>query len=271
MRKLFEAVIVALGLLVAGAASAEEALELYQGRATVTGTREETRAVGFAAAFEEVLAKVSGDARLIGDSRVAALAGNAAEYVASYTYRDRMEGIPAHDDQGSYDRPHDLTVTFDKGKIDGALASLGLKPWTEARPPIVLFVGVRNGDVAFVLSADAEQGASMREALAAAAVRTGLPASVPSRSALDEAGLTVATLPAADPAMLDEIARSAGGRGLAGSLTFSVEAAGWIVEWRFADQGKIYAWQRRGVSFDEAFRSGLRGVAQVLSGHGPPE
>ena len=198
-------------LLVSGAASAEEALDLYQGRATVTGTREETRAVGFAAAFEEVLAKVSGDARLIGDGRVAAMAGNAAEYVASYTYRDRMEGIPAHDDQGSYDRPHDLTVTFDKGKIDGALASLGLKPWTEARPPIVLFVGVRNGDVAFVLSADAEQGASMREALAAAAVRTGLPASVPSRSALDEAGLTLATLPAADPAMLDEI-RDEGGR-----------------------------------------------------------
>ena len=91
-----------------------------------------------------------------------------------------MEGIPAHDDQGSYDRPHDLTVTFDSGKIDGALASLGLEPWKDARPAIVLFVGVRNGDVAFVLSADAEQGASMREALAAAAVRTGLPASVPS-------------------------------------------------------------------------------------------
>ena len=118
-----------------------------------------------------------------------------------------MEGIPAHDDQGSYDRPHDLTVTFDKGKIDGASPRLGLKPWTEARPPIVLFVGVRNGDVAFVLSADAEQGASMREALAAAGVRTGLAASVPSRRALDEAGLTVATLPAADAAMLDEIAR----------------------------------------------------------------
>ena len=74
MRKLFEAFIVALGLFVTGAASAEEALELYQARAVVTGTREETRAVGFAVAFEEVLAKVSGDARLIGDGRVAALA-----------------------------------------------------------------------------------------------------------------------------------------------------------------------------------------------------
>ena len=70
---------------------AEEALDLYQGRATVTGTREETRAVGFAVAFEEVLAKVSGDARLIGDSRVAALAANAAEYVASY-YVSRPHG-----------------------------------------------------------------------------------------------------------------------------------------------------------------------------------
>ena len=71
--------------------------------------------------------------------------------------------------------------------------------------------------------------------------------------------------------MLDEIAKREGGRALAGSLTFSVEAEGWIAEWRFADQGESYAWQRHGVSFDEAFRSGLRGVAQVLSGNGPPE
>ena len=160
--------------------------------------------------MEEVLAKVSGDARLIGDSRVAAMAGNAGEYVASYTYRDRMEGIPAHDDQGSYDRPHDLTATFDKAKIDGVLASLGRKPWTEVRPPIVLFVGVRNGDVAFVLSADLEQGASMREALAAAAVRTGLAAerSEP-RAPSTRRGWPLANPPAADPVTLHEMARSA--------------------------------------------------------------
>ena len=45
----------------------------------------------------------------------------AGDYVASFTYRDRLEGIPIHDEQGTYDRPHDLTVNVDPAKIDAAL------------------------------------------------------------------------------------------------------------------------------------------------------
>jgi hypothetical protein len=34
---------------------------------------------------------------------------------------------------------------------------------------------------------------------------------------------------------------------------------------------KNYRWQIRGVGFDDAFRNGMRGAVQVLSGHGQPQ
>ena len=46
---------------------------LYRAQTIVTGQGEESRAAGFAEALEEVLVKVSGDPRLIGDPRVAEL------------------------------------------------------------------------------------------------------------------------------------------------------------------------------------------------------
>jgi hypothetical protein len=268
--------IIAFMLLVALAfvesASAAEMLVLYQARAIVTGTGETNRQIGLAITLEDVLVKVSGDARLIGDPQVTELSRNASSLVASFAYRDRMEGIPIHDEQGSHDRPHDLTVTFDKAKIDAALASLGLQPWTGSRPTIVLFVGVTNGDRSFVLSADGERGADMRESLDAASFRVNIPARLPSEAALAEAGVTAATLSSLDPAELADIAKKAGGdHALAGTLIFSDAALGWLVDWRIAEGGTLYEWHQRGVSFDEAFRSAMHGAAQALSGHGKPE
>lgn len=215
--------------------------------------------------------KVSGDARLVGDPRVAELAKGAGALVESFTYRDRMEGIPIHDEQGSHDRPHDLTVTFDRAKIDAALASLGLTPWTAPRPTVALFVAVRNGDRSFVLSADGERGIDMRESLAAASFRLNIPAVLPEQALVAEAGLDAAQLPSADLARLDDVAKEArADHALLGTLTFSDEALGWLVAWRMEEGGRSYEWQQRGVSFDDAFRSATRRAAQVLSGHGAP-
>jgi hypothetical protein len=250
-------------------AGAAEMLGLYQGRAIVTGRGEESRQSGVAQALADVLTKVSGDARLLEDPRVAALAENAAGFVAAFDYRDRMAGIPVHDEQGSYDRPHDLTVTFEKAAIDAALRDLGHEPWGGPRPKLVLFVGVTIGDVAFALTADGEHGATMRESLAAAASKTGMPALLPTKAALAGAGLAAPL--AAEAQELAAAARRVGGEEtLAGTLVFSDAAGGWLVEWRLAVNGAPYAWRRGGVNFDEAFRVGLRGAAQVLSGNGAP-
>ena len=88
-----------------GTAAADNNDDLYRTETIVTGQGEENRGLGFAACLEQVVVKVSGDPRLLGDPGVAALAGQATTFVADFGYRDRMAGIPVHDEQGSRDRP----------------------------------------------------------------------------------------------------------------------------------------------------------------------
>jgi uncharacterized protein len=257
-------------LLVAAALIASaRAEDLYQGHTIATGQVEETRIPGVRECFVQVLARVSGDARLIGDERVTALAENAGALITGLRYRDRMAGIPVHDEQGTYDRPYDLIVSFDPAGIDAALRSLGREPWAGARPRLTLFVAVSSPAGPFVLAADAERGADMRQALANAAELAGLPAALPKRAALSAAGLGPEALASADLAAL-QAAASKDGRALAGALTWSDAEMGWIANWRMKFGGAEFRWGVRGVSFDAAFRNALSGAAQILSGNGAP-
>jgi hypothetical protein len=274
MRRLAKSVVLAAGLaslLASPPALAVTVENLYRAKAIVTGISEKNRVPGFVQCLEDVLVRVSGDPRLIGDPAATALAKNVKDYVASFRYRDRLEGIPIHDEQGSYDRPHDLTVDFAPDKIDAALASLGRKPWTAERPLPVMFLGVENARGSFVLAGDGDQSPYMAESLAAASARIGMPATLPSEATLSEAGLTFDKLDAADLEDLDQLARAAGGDlALVGSLIWSDADHGWIVDWRLRHDGRDAHWQMRGVSFDDAFRNAMRGAAQVLSGNGIP-
>src|SRR6476659_7889002 len=78
--------------------------DVYTTRAVVTGNDERNRPLGFKLCFEDVLVKASGDASILNDSRLEALATGAEQYVSSFSYRDRLEGKPVHDEQGTYDR-----------------------------------------------------------------------------------------------------------------------------------------------------------------------
>ena len=75
-----------------------------------------------AACLGDVLVKVSGDPTILDDRRLPALAAHAADYATGLDHRDRMSGIAHHDEQGSSDRPYNLTVRFDPARIDGGAA-----------------------------------------------------------------------------------------------------------------------------------------------------
>jgi hypothetical protein len=264
--------LVVTALLGCGSAGAADSDDLYEARTIVTGQGEQSRRVGFPLCLEQVLVKVSGDPRLIGDPKVAALAEEAATFVADFAFRDRMAGIPVHDEQGTRDRPYDLTVRFDPAKIDAALRALGREPWRGPRPRVTVLVGVDIGETPYVLASDGRRGRDQREALADAATRFGIPIALPDEAALAAAGLSYAKLQALDPGDLDATARALGGDlALAGDLVWSAEALGWIAAWRMDAAGKSHRWQLRGVSFDDAFRTAMSGAAQILSGHGVPD
>ena len=78
--------------------------------------------------LEDVLIKVSGAQKLSGDPRLAAYKSKAKGFVTGYSYRDQFFGKPIRDEQGTRDRPYDLTVEFEESKIDDILGALASSP-----------------------------------------------------------------------------------------------------------------------------------------------
>src|SRR5947209_14947902 len=105
--------VLALALSLFVGASCSYADDLYRAQTIVTGTGEANRVEALGPLLEEVLVKVSGAQKLAGDPRLAPLKATAKELVSEYSYHDQMSGIPIHDEQGTRDRPYDLTVDFD--------------------------------------------------------------------------------------------------------------------------------------------------------------
>jgi hypothetical protein len=244
---------------------------LYQTKAIVTGQREETRLPVLGQCLRDVLKKVSGDPNIDRDSRVEGFAGQAQAYVKGFSYRDRMEGIPIHDEQGTRDRPYDLTIDFHPEKIDDILLALGQKPWMARRPTIVVTLAVKYEARSYLLTGDADEGFDQRESFMSAAWLTGMPMVLPSSATLNEAGMTAEKLPMATLADLKKIARaSGGGTVLAGGIAWNKGMLGWKGNWQLQSTDGPHDWQIQNVNFDAAFRSAMRGAAQVLSGHGEP-
>jgi len=241
--------------------------DLYTTRAIVTGSDERNRPLGFSLCFEDVLVKVSGDPNVVKDARFGTLAANAGQYISKFSYRDRFEGKPVHDEQGTHDRPHFLTCQFDPQKIDGVLKTLGWKPWLGHRPRLLMLLVVRGARSRDILSSDGAFDPDMREALANAAQRYGLTITLPSvvtlqsnRITFDTAGARLLRIAAASDAELP----------IVGSLIWSDAALGWVATWKLEASGHHYRWSVSGVNYDEAFRNAVRGAARVLSGNGKP-
>lgn len=248
-----------------GAAVAAEA-DLYRAKVTVTGQGESNRLVGFAAGLEDVLIKVSGAQKLAGDRRLNAYKSDARSFVASFSYRDQFLGKPIRDEQGTRDRPYDLTVEFDRNKVDDLLAKLGLKPWLARRPRLAVFAAMEQGPRKYLVTMDEKQVDLQRDALLAAADRRGMSIALPDAAALARSNITAEHLAPAALASLavEENAEVA----LIGRLVWDDRQLGWMTLWQMERDGRTHRWQLRGGTFDEAFRRGIGGAAQILSGNG---
>src|SRR5437764_12638358 len=163
--------LVIAALVCCTATKAAAADDLYRTQAVVTGQGEANRIIGFAACLEDVLIKVSGALKLAGDPRLAAYKSSAGDFVKAYRYHDQMSGTPTRDEQGTRDRPYDLTVDFEESKIDDLLKTLGLKPWLSQRPLVAAFVGMEQGPKKYLVTADETTSDLHRDSLRTAAAR----------------------------------------------------------------------------------------------------
>ena len=259
---------VSLAILLPGDGHATDLAELYTSKAVTTGTGEKNRKLGFRDCLDRVLVRVSGDPRLPARPGVEALRARGGAFVASFTYRDRLAGRPIHDEQGTYDRPHDLTCHYAPKVLDRLLADLGSHPWLGERPVLAVFLDVaRNGKQLRVV-ADDMRDMAMRDSFTHGSEQLAIKVTFPMRalaSKLSAAELT-------SPDRLADAAKAAGGDlPLSGAIVWSDADLGWVATWHLAHDGRTYDWTVRGVNFDEAFRAALRGSMQILSGNGAPE
>ncbi len=253
------------------ATMAAAAADLYRAQTVVTGQGEANRMVGFAACLEDVLIKLSGAQKLAGDRRLAEYKSNAKSFVTAFSYRDQFAGKPVRDEQGTRDRPYDLTVDFEKSKIDGLLRALGLKPWLSQRPRLAVFVAMENGPKNFVITTDETQSELQRDALLAAADKRGMSIVLSGAASLEKSNLDGARLKTVPSQTLAALAAEQGAElALVGQLVWDDRKLGWATQWRIDWQGRTHRWRFGGVTFDEAFRRGIGGTAQVLSGNGDP-
>jgi uncharacterized protein len=95
-----------------------------------------------------------------------------------------MAGIPVHDDQGTYDRPYDLTVRFEHAKIDKALAESGERPWRGTRPRVVPVLALHGFTGHYLLSAESKFGADHHASLSTAAIQYGVTLHIPTEAEL---------------------------------------------------------------------------------------
>jgi hypothetical protein len=250
---------------------AQSTSQLYRTQAIVTGTGEANRQIGFRDCLRQELVKVSGDQKVLVAPDLAAMLERAGSFVFEFRYHDRLEGIPIHDEQGTHDRPQDLTCVYKPETIDDLLQSLGRKPWLGNRPQLGVFLAVRDAKRSFVLASDGTESPYMAESLQAATIPLHMSIALPDQGQLASAGLDVVTLKQSEMARLDLLAKGIGAdTALSGSIKWSDADLGWVADWRVTHEGRIYSWQVRGVSFDEAFRNAIRGSAEVFSGSGDP-
>ncbi len=243
----------------------QDTSDLYQAIAIVTGTDMRSRPTGFAQCLREVLVKVSGEPRLRDDPRTSELAAHADALVASFDYVDLDAAFKIHDDQGTYDRPHNLTVHFVPARIDKALADLGERPWRGTRPVVVPVLVVRGITAAYLLSAESPAGAAQRQAFTDVASDFHMKVRFPTEADFAVWGIRMGQFPSLPTTTATDDAL------VAGTLGFQESLPGWVGSWRMRWRGVDYAWGVKGVNYDEAFRDIIRGVVRVASGHGAPD
>jgi len=268
MRGLHGAIILFLAFALASTAvSGADLATLYSSRAITTGTGEKNRKLGFRDCLDRVLVRVSGDPRLPARPEAEALRARGGDFVASFSYRDRLAGRPIHDEQGTYDRPHDLTCIYQTAVLDRLLADLGSRPWLGERPVLAVFFDVNRNGKRLRVVADDMRDLAMRDSFALACDHLAMKVVFPTRSIASQ--LTPEEID--QPQRLTDVARAAGGeQALSGTLDWSDADLGWVATWHLVHQGRTETWTVRGVNFDEAFRVALRGSMQILSGNGAP-
>lgn len=229
---------------------------IYQAEVSVRGQGESERNAGFARALVQVLAKLSGDRNTAGRPGIGQELRDAKKYVDGYDYR-QDEGVSATTGAPTYNTT--LVARFDKDKVDGMVAALGLPVWSQPRPKPVLWLAIDDGRGPRLVGL-AQAGAA-RAALDRASER-GFRLGLPNGSAAEQAA--VGAIWRGDSAAIARLSsRYNPPMQLIGKLNRS--KGGWTADWVFVDNGRVLSkWSSEERDALRAMAAGADGAADAL-------
>jgi hypothetical protein len=236
---------------------------LYRSSLIVTGDREETRVPAIPQGFELAAQKLTGNPDIAQNPLFTPLAIASRAMIWSYTYHDRMFGIPIHDEQGTRDRPFDLTFQFDPKRMNDAMTAMGEKPWLDPRPKLAIVVEVTDITRSYLLAADGVHGSDLRASFEDASVRFAIP--IVFAKETDLSAITPNKLDEMSQGALAGLKSTLGADAiLVGHLDWERSKSGWHAAWRLPLAEQDLAWEIAGVNFDAAFRNAIGGAAKRL-------
>lgn len=252
---------------IAQPSAAEIVKHLYQGEAIVTGRNNlPERRRGFRAALAQTIVRVTGDARLAGDKRIAPLLDRAGDFVADFAYEDRKKGIQISDEQGTRERSYYLRVTFDRKKVLNAIARLGYRPWGADRPRLLALLVVEDSVGRYLLARQGERGYGQREAFVSIAARHGLPLVLPRPDKSEAQRIAIADVAARNATALGRMmARYHADAVLAGRMVMTKDGY-WNTHWSLRHGGRNTVWTVGPTTFDRAIADGLGRSARRFAG-----
>ena len=228
---------------------------VYDAEVTVNGQGEAERNRAFSRALGVVLGKLSGDRSAAGRPGVGAELRNAANYVASYDYRQDQGTSPS----GAPTFRSTLVVRFTPAEVDSLMGALGLPVWPQPRPKPVVWMAIDDGSGPRLVGLTQSNAARpLLDRAVDRGYKLGLPAGNAAEQALvgaiwrqDTAAVARASAKYSPPMqLLGKLYRGKGG---------------WVADWVFVDKGKVLSkWSSRNADARTAMAAGADGAAEAL-------
>ena len=242
---------------VAAAPVRAQGLGLYSGEAPVADQSDEQRAAGMSAALSQVVVKLTGDPAVVSREAVAKALGEAGRYAQRYSYRQDVVA-----EGGQPQVKLTLVAQFDRAAIDRLLRDFGLKAWSAARPPVLVFLAVDDGNGLRLVTDPADAAA---QPLLQAAQQRGLNLALPNLADADAAALGAQAAWSGDLAALaPQAARAQTALLLVGQLRRLGEQ--WSAHWTLSDGSAPQSWDGSDASLDALLAQAAAGAADRVVG-----
>lgn len=239
MRQLLIGALLLFGL--AGPAGADPVADLYAAQVAVHDQSTETRAAALVDALAQVLVKVTGSRAVLDTAEAQALLENPSRYLQQFRY-ESVRPVPTDPAAPRLA----LHAEFDGAALERRLRAAGLPLWGRERPLTL-------GWVAFSDTADrqllgADSGEPVVDALRRAAVRRGLPFTLPLLDAEDATRVSFMDVWGAfEEPLLAAAKRYAPDAVFAGSI-FRAGDELWAGRWTLLRDGERQRWEASGAT-----------------------